>query len=159
MIHLAVTRKTNRRLLKKQKNDELSNKDPQKELPTHEDSSGVYISIGSVDSLDVIGNGEVKAQGVFKVLDVRVHNGHEEPITLNSNNFKLIDGTGREYHISNEFQLVLKAANTATFKFGVLNPSENLEGNIVFDVPKKTQGLTLKINGDMLDKGIELKVE
>ncbi|MDM5461178.1 DUF4352 domain-containing protein [Bacillus cereus] len=144
---------------KETKDDELSNKDPQKELPTHEDSSGVYISIGSVDSLEVIGNGEVKAQGVFKVLDVRVHNGHEEPITLNSNNFKLIDGTGREYHISNESQLVLKAANTATFKFGVLNPSENLEGNIVFDVPKKTQGLTLKINGDMLDKGIELKVE
>ncbi|EJS10634.1 DUF4352 domain-containing protein [Bacillus mycoides] len=104
-------------------------------------------------------NGEVKAQGIFKVLDVAVYNRQEEPITLNSNNFKLIDGTGREYHISNESQLVLKAANTATFKFGVLNPNENSEGNIVFDVPKNTQGLTLKINGDMLGEGIELKVE
>ncbi|OSY12175.1 hypothetical protein BTJ48_01389 [Bacillus mycoides] len=159
MIHLAVTRKTNRRLLKKQRMMNLAHKDPQKELPTHGDSSDVYISIHSADSLDVIGNGEVKAQGVFKVLDVAVYNRQEEPITLNNNNFKLIDGTGREYHISNESQLVLKAANTATFKFGVLNPNENSEGNIVFDVPKNTQGLTLKINGDMLDEGIELKVE
>ncbi|WP_439875208.1 DUF4352 domain-containing protein [Bacillus mycoides] len=143
---------------KETKNDELSNKDPQKELPTQGDFSDIYISIRS-DSLDVIGNGEVKAQGVFKVLDLRVHNDQEEPITLNSDNFTLIDGTGREYHISNEYQLVLKAANTATFKFGVLNPHENLEGNIVFDVPKNTQGLTLKVSGDMLGKGIELKVE
>ncbi|MFP3394307.1 DUF4352 domain-containing protein, partial [Brevibacillus sp. SIMBA_076] len=82
-------------------------------LPTHGDSSDVYISIRSADSLDVIGNGEVKAQGVFKVLDVAVYNRQEEPITLNSNNLKLIDGAGREYHISNESQLVLKAANTA----------------------------------------------
>ncbi|MBK5426080.1 hypothetical protein RVY75_05050 [Bacillus mycoides] len=63
---------------KETKNDELSNKDSQKELPTHGDSSDVYISIRSADSLDV---------------------------------------------------------------------------------PKNTQGLTLKINGDMLDEGIELKVE
>ncbi|MBK5472903.1 DUF4352 domain-containing protein [Bacillus sp. TH19] len=96
---------------------------------------------------------------MFKVLDVRVHNRQEEPITLNSNNFKLIDGAGREYHISNESQLVLKYTNTAIFKFSVLNPNENSEGNIVFDVPKNTQGLTLKVSGDMLDKGIELKVE
>lgn len=144
---------------KETKNDELSNKDPQKEFPTSGNSSDVYISIGPVDSLDVIGNGEIKAQGVFKVLDVRVHNDKEEPITLNSNNFKLIDGIGREYHISNEFQLILKAANTATLKFGVLNPHENSEGNIVFDVPKNTQGLTLKVSGDTLGKGIELKVE
>ncbi|PFU39428.1 hypothetical protein COK86_22370 [Bacillus cereus] len=143
---------------KETKNDELSNKDLQKELPTQGDFSDIYISIGS-DSLDVIGNGEVQAQGVFKVLDLRVHNDQEEPITLNSDNFTLIDGTGREYHISNEYQLVLKAANTATFKFGVLNPHENLEGNIVFDVPKNTQRLTLKVSGDMLGKGIELKVE
>ncbi|EEL84965.1 DUF4352 domain-containing protein [Bacillus cereus] len=144
---------------KETKNDELSDKDPQKEFPTSGNSSDVYISIGPVDSLDVIGNGEVQAQGVFKVLDVRVHNDKEEPITLHSDNFTLIDGTGREYHISNEYQLVLKAANTATFKFGVLNPHENSEGNIVFDVPKNTQGLTLKVSGDMLGKGIELKVE
>ncbi|EJQ61358.1 hypothetical protein IEU_00794 [Bacillus mycoides] len=39
---------------KETKNDELSNKDPQKELPTHGDSSDVYISIHSADSLDVI---------------------------------------------------------------------------------------------------------
>lgn len=144
---------------KETKNDELSDKDPQKEFPTSGNSSDVYISIGPVDSLDVIGNGEVQAQGVFKVLDVRVHNDKEEPITLHSDNFKLIDGIGREYHISNEFQLTLKAANTATLKFGVLNPHENSEGNIVFDVPKNTQGLTLKVSGDMLGNGIDLKVE
>ncbi|MCZ6939061.1 hypothetical protein EJ131_00275 [Bacillus mycoides] len=63
---------------KETKNDELSNKDPQKELSTHGDSSDVYISIRSADSLDV---------------------------------------------------------------------------------PKNTQGLTLKVSGDMLGKGIELKVE
>ncbi|MBE7129561.1 DUF4352 domain-containing protein [Bacillus mycoides] len=155
----SINTKNEQETSKETKNDELSNKDSQKELPTHGDSSDVYISIRSADSLDVIGNGEVKAQGVFKVLDVAVYNRQEEPITLNINNFKLIDGTGREYHISNESQLVLKAANTATFKFGVLNPNENSEGNIVFDVPKNTQGLTLKINGDMLGEGIELKVE
>ncbi|MGH0943958.1 DUF4352 domain-containing protein [Bacillus mycoides] len=144
---------------KETKNTELSNKDSQEKLSTQGVSSDVYISIPYAESLDAIGSGEVTAQGVFKVLDVSVYNSQKEPITLHSNNFKLIDGLGREYYISNESQLVLKAANTSTFKFGVLNPNENSEGNIVFDVPKNTQGLTLKINGDMLDEGIELKVE
>ena len=80
-----------------------------KELPTNVDSSDVYMSMGSAESLDVIGTGEVKAQGVFKVLDIAVYNRKEEPITLDINNFKLIDGFGREYHISNEYQSVLKA--------------------------------------------------
>lgn len=103
--------------------------------------------------------GEVKAQGVFKVLDIAVYNRKEEPITLDINNFKLIDGFGREYHISNEHQSVLKAANTSTFKFGIVNPDEHSDGNIVFDVPKNTRGLTLKFNNDKLDKELQLKVE
>lgn len=117
------------------------------------------MSMGSAESLDVLGTGEVKAQGVFKVLDIAVYNHKEEPITLDINNFKLIDGFGREYHISNEYQSVLKAANISTFKFNIVNPNESSEGNIVFDVPKNTQGLTLKINNDKLDKELQLKVE
>lgn len=138
---------------KKTENDKLSNKDSQKELPTNVDSSDVYMSMGSAESLDVLGTGEVKAQGVFKVLDIAVYNRKEEPITLDINNFKLIDGFGREY------QSVLKAANISTFKFNIVNPNESSEGNIVFDVPKNTQGLTLKINNDKLDKELQLKVE
>ncbi len=156
MIHL---RKTSKRLQKKTENNELNRKVPQKELPTNVDSSDVYMSMGSAESLDVLGTGEVKAQGVFKVLDIAVYNHKEEPITLDINNFKLIDGFGREYHISNEYQLVLKAANISTFKFNIVNPNESSEGNIVFDVPKNTQGLTLKINNDKLDKELQLKVE
>lgn len=117
------------------------------------------MSMGSAESLDVLGTGEVKAQGVFKVLDIAVYNRKEGPITLDINNFKLIDEFGKEYHISNEHQSVLKAANTSTFKFGIVNPDEHSEGNIVFDVPKNTQGLTLKINNDKLDKELQLKVE
>ena len=117
------------------------------------------MSMRSAESLDVLGTGEVKAQGVFKVLDIAVYNRKEEPITLDINNFKLIDGFGREYHISNEYQSVLKAANISTFKFNIVNPNESSEGNIVFDVPKNTQGLTLKINNDKLDKELQLKVE
>ena len=94
------------------------------------------MSMRSAESLDVLGTGEVKAQGVFKVLDIAVYNRKEEPITLDINNFKLIDGFGREYHISNEYQSVLKAANISTFKFNIVNPNESSEGNIVFDVPK-----------------------
>ncbi|MEB8793153.1 DUF4352 domain-containing protein, partial [Bacillus cereus] len=96
---------------------------------------------------------------MFKVLDIAVYNRKEEPITLDINNFKLIDGFGREYHISNEYQSVLKAANTSTFKFGIVNPDEHSDGNIVFDVPKNTRGLTLKFNNDKLDKELQLKVE
>ncbi|OTY58416.1 MULTISPECIES: DUF4352 domain-containing protein [Bacillus cereus group] len=144
---------------KKTENDKLSSKDSQKELPTNVDSSDVYMSMGSAESLDVIGTGEVKAQGVFKVLDIAVYNRKEEPITLDINDFKLIDEFGREYHISNEYQSVLKDANTSTFKFGIVNPDEHSDGNIVFDVPKNTRGLTLKFNNDKLDKELQLKVE
>ncbi len=148
-----------RRLLKKQRMTNLAARIRKKELPTNVDSSDVYMSMGSAESLDVLGTGEVKAQGVFKVLDIAVYNRKEEPITLDINNFKLIDGFGREYHISNEYQSVLKAANISTFKFNIVNPNESSEGNIVFDVPKNTQGLTLKINNDKLDKELQLKVE
>lgn len=151
--------KNEQKTSKKTENNELNRKVPQKELPTNVDSSDVYMSIGSAESLDVLGTGEVKAQGVFKVLDIAVYNHKEEPITLDINNFKLIDGFGREYHISNEYQSVLKAANISTFKFNIVNPNESSEGNIVFDVPKNTQGLTLKINNDKLDKELQLKVE
>ena len=66
------------------------------------------MSMGSAESLDVLGTGEVKAQGVFKVLDIAVYNRKEEPITLDINNFKLIDGFGREYHISMNINPYLK---------------------------------------------------
>ncbi|EAO53972.1 Hypothetical protein RBTH_04452 [Bacillus thuringiensis serovar israelensis ATCC 35646] len=151
--------KNEQKTSKKTENNELNRKVPQKELPTNVDSSDVYMSMGSAESLDVLGTGEVKAQGVFKVLDIAVYNHKEEPITLDINNFKLIDGFGREYHISNEYQSVLKAANISTFKFNIVNPNESSEGNIVFNVPKNTQGLTLKINNDKLDKELQLKVE
>ncbi|KFN01836.1 DUF4352 domain-containing protein [Bacillus clarus] len=134
-------------------------KDPQKELSNQGNSTNVYITVNSVESLDVIGNGDIKTQGVFKALDVYVYNNQKKPITLNSNNFKLIDDLGREYYSSNESQLALKAANNSTFTFGTLNPDSSSSGKIVFDVPKYTQGLVLKVNSNMLDKEIEVKFE
>ncbi|WP_080548476.1 DUF4352 domain-containing protein [Bacillus pseudomycoides] len=106
-----------------------------------------------------MGNGDVKAQGIFKALEVYVMNRQEEPITLNSKNFKLIDDLGREYYSSTEAQLALKAVNNAIFKIDTLNPDSSSSGKIVFDVPKYAKGLVLQFNGDMLDKEIDLKVE
>ena len=87
------------------------------------------MSMGSAESLDVLGTGEVKAQGVFKVLDIAVYNRKEEPITLDINNFKLIDGFGREYHISMNISQYLKLQ---------ISPHSNLILLILMKVRKET---------------------
>ncbi|PDZ09088.1 hypothetical protein CON70_24070 [Bacillus pseudomycoides] len=151
--------KTQQEDTKEIKKDEPRKKEPQKELSNKGESANVYIMVSYAESLDVIGNEDVKAQGIFKALEVYVMNRQEEPITLNSKNFKLIDDLGREYYSSTEAQLALKAVNNATFKFDTLNPDSSSLGKIVFDVPKYAKGLVLQFNGDMLDKEIDLKVE
>ena len=54
------------------------------------ESSNVKISVGNEYSQET-------AQGVFKIVELSIENNQKDAITVDSNNFKLVDNKGREF--------------------------------------------------------------
>ncbi len=126
-------------------------------------SSDVKIAVGSMETVDSVGNEYTKeqAQGVFKILEVTLTNNQKDAITVDANSFKLVDSKGREFTYSTQGQTSFDLANGGKTDFFLkqLNPGLTQTGKIVFDIPKDAEGLFLKASGGMTGKEINLKVE
>ncbi len=126
-------------------------------------SSNVLISVLSSDNKENIGDEytKKKAQGVFKVVKIKITNNQKDAITIDSNSFKLIDDKGREFSHSLEGQMAISTSNNEveTFFLKSLNPGLSIEGYIVFDIPKDAKGLYMKAHGGMLGEEINLKID
>ncbi|ABS23160.1 MULTISPECIES: DUF4352 domain-containing protein [Bacillus cereus group] len=140
-----------------------SKNDKPKELSKEGESSNVKISVGSVETLESVGNQYVneKAQGIFKVVELSITNNQKDAITIDANSFKLVDDQDREFKYSTQAQTSFDVANGGKSDFFLkqLNPGLTQTGKIVFDVPKDAKGLVLKARGGMTGKEIKLKVE
>lgn len=126
-------------------------------------SSDVTIKVNGVETKSTVGgqyNSE-KAQGVFKIVNLSITNGQKDAITLNADDFKLVDSKGREFTYSTNGQTALGMADSTTADFFLkqLNPGLTQTGKIVFDVPADAKGLTMKARGGMTGDEITLKVE
>jgi len=126
-------------------------------------SSDVKIAVGSMETVDSVGNEYTKeqAQGVFKILEVTLTNNQKDAITVDANSFKLVDNKGREFTYSTQGQTSFDLTNGGKTDFFLkqLNPGLTQTGKIVFDIPKDAEGLFLKASGGMTGKEINLKVE
>ncbi|PFY16422.1 DUF4352 domain-containing protein [Bacillus toyonensis] len=126
-------------------------------------SSDVKISVGSMETVDSVGNeySKEQAQGIFKILEVTLTNNQKDAITVDTNSFKLVDNKGREFTSSVQGQTSFDLANGGKTDFFLkqLNPGLTQTGKIVFDIPKDAEGLFLKASGGMTGKEIKLKVE
>ncbi|PFW14208.1 DUF4352 domain-containing protein [Bacillus thuringiensis] len=126
-------------------------------------SSDVKITVGSIETVDSVGNEYTKeqAQGVFKILEVTLTNNQKDAITVDANSFKLVDNKGREFTYSTQGQTSFDLTNGGKTDFFLkqLNPGLTQTGKIVFDIPKDAEGLFLKASGGMTGKEINLKVE
>ncbi|WP_242141950.1 MULTISPECIES: DUF4352 domain-containing protein [unclassified Bacillus cereus group] len=142
---------------------ETKKDEPKKELSKEGESSKVKIAVGSVETLDSVGNEYVneKAQGVFKVVEISITNGQKDAITIDANSFKLVDDQDREFKYSTQGQTSYDIANGGKSDFFLkqLNPGLTQTGKIVFDVPQDAKGFILKARGGMMGKEIKLKVE
>lgn len=144
------------------KKDNNKNEQP-KGISKEGTSSDVKVSVGSVESADSVGGEYSKetAQGIFKIVEVTLENNQKDAITIDANNFKLVDNKGREFSYSTNGQTALGIENGGNLDFFLksLNPGLSQTGKIVFDVPKDAVGFILKARGGMTGKEIKLKVD
>ncbi|WP_242227211.1 DUF4352 domain-containing protein [Bacillus cereus group sp. BfR-BA-01315] len=145
------------------KKEEPKKEEPKKELSKEGESSKVKIAVGSVETLESVGN-EItneKAQGIFKVVEISITNNQKDAITVDANSFKLVDNQDREFKYSTQAQTTYDIANGGKLDFFLkqLNPGLTQTGKVIYDVPKDAQGLVLKARGGMMGKEIKLKVE
>ncbi|EMK2594049.1 DUF4352 domain-containing protein [Bacillus cereus] len=148
----------------KQEKEKDNNKSEQpKELSKEGESSNVKITVGGTETLESVGNeySNQPAQGIFKVVEISITNNQKDAITINGNNFKLVDNQDREFKYSTQAQITYDITNehNSNFFLKQLNPGLTQTGKIVFDVPKEAQGLVLKARGGMTGKEITLKID
>lgn len=129
-------------------------KKEEKPLANEGVSSDVIIKVGAVESLTEVGNEYTKetAQGVFKIVEVSLTNNQKDAITVDANNFKLVDDQGREFTYSSDAQISFDMENSGDMEFFLksLNPGLTLTGKIVFDIPTDAKGVVLHAKGGMM---------
>ncbi|MED0950527.1 DUF4352 domain-containing protein [Bacillus mobilis] len=144
------------------KKESSMKEETKKEISREGESSNVKIVVNGYLSSNTIFNEYLNepAQGVFRIIEVSITNNQKKAITIDANNFKLVDDQGREFAHSTQGQAAYDAVygDKSDFFLKQLNPGLTLTGPILFDVPVEAKGLVLKVNGSMIDKEISLKV-
>ncbi|NLW90044.1 MAG: DUF4352 domain-containing protein [Syntrophomonadaceae bacterium] len=115
-------------------------------------SSNVTIEVPEMMTTDII-DGE-EAQGIFKILHLKITNEQKDAIYVNCANYALIDDQDREFTYSD-----INLTNDKAISFKKLNPGLTLDGYIAYDVPKDATGLKLKCRGGMTGEAIYLDLD
>lgn len=109
-----------------------------------------------------LGNSYTKkdAQGVFKIITIKVENKGKETKTIDSSMLKLKDAQDRTFERSSDGQIAKGMAQGQVDLFlQQVQPSLSVTGEIVFDIPADATGLILEAKGSMFGKAIEIKLD
>ena len=109
-----------------------------------------------------LGNSYTKkdAQGVFKVITVKVENKGKETKMIDSSMIKLKDAQDRTFERSSDGQIAKGMAQGQVDLFlQQVQPSLSVTGEIVFDIPADATGLVLQVKDSMFGKPIEIKLD
>lgn len=109
-----------------------------------------------------LGNSYTKkdAQGVFKIITIKVENIGKETKTIDSSMLKLKDAQDRTFERSSDGQIAKGMAQGQVDLFlQQVQPSLSVTGEIVFDIPADASGLILEAKGSMFGKAIEIKLD
>jgi hypothetical protein len=146
-------------------------------IPTHTpwsemETSGVSGSfdvdiVGSLQSPNIHYNYySVKPQGVFEIIEFNIYNNGLEPITVDDTFFDLYDNKERHFLHAKDNEQALEAILRQGYGEDMqalfdrpLNPGMRIDGFCVFDIPKDTKGLYVKLSSGVREKIAYLKVE
>jgi hypothetical protein len=93
------------------------------------------------------------AQGEFCLVTMDVRNIGDESRTFDTISQKASTGTGATYDADSEAALYANENNTG-FLTGI-NPGNEVEGVVVFDVPPGTQLTTIELHDSLLSQGVQ----
>ncbi|MFC3491351.1 DUF4352 domain-containing protein [Glycomyces rhizosphaerae] len=97
-----------------------------------------------------------EAQGEFVIIDLTVKNIGDEAGTFFDSDQKLFDTDGNEYSASSEAGLLLEGNDVWLTE---INPGNQVEGKIVFDIPTGTTPATLELHDSAFSGGVEVSLE
>lgn len=96
------------------------------------------------------------AQGEYCLVDVRVRNVGTEPQTLDAGSQRLYDAGGNEFRAEGAMDLFLDGALASRTP---INPGNEVQGVLVFDVPPGTSPDRLELHDSPFSDGVEVDVE
>jgi hypothetical protein len=125
-------------------------------------SSDLAFTATNVKDYQSLGNSFTRkdAQGVFKVITLKIENTGKETKTIDSSMIKLRDSQGRTFERSIDGQTAKGLAQGQVDLFlQQVQPSLSVTGEIVFDIPKDAEGLVLEVKGGLFATAAEIKLE
>lgn len=125
-------------------------------------SSDLAFTVTGVKDYQSLGNSYTRkdAQGVFKVVTLKIENTGKETKTIDSSMIKLRDSQGRTFERSIDGQTAKGLAQGQVDLFlQQVQPSLSVNGEIVFDIPKDAEGLVLEVRGGLFATAAEIKLE
>jgi len=95
------------------------------------------------------------AQGQFCFVSLHVKNIGQEAQTLFGDNMKLFDAQGRQY--SSDSEAAIYADETKSF-LEEINPGNELDGKVIFDVPKDVQPTKVELHDSAFSGGVTVNL-
>ena len=132
---------------------QTKNESPVKTYKIGNTASVGYFSyvVAKTENKDSVGNEYVnkKADGVYKIVYLGLRNNDKEFRYADSNMFKLVDDQNRSFVTSSEGTSTFSMANGGNLDFFLkqANPGVQINGALVFDIPKDAKGLKLEVSG------------
>ncbi|MDN3238785.1 DUF4352 domain-containing protein [Glycomyces tritici] len=97
-----------------------------------------------------------QAQGEFVIIDLTVKNIGSEAAYFSDSDQKLFDADGNEYSANSTAGIYLEDNEVWLTE---INPGNQVEGKIVFDVPAGTELASLQLHDSMFSGGIEVSLK
>lgn len=108
-------------------------------------------SVQKVEQTESVGNQYINhtASGVYEIVYVTLRNNDKQSRYADSNMFKLIDDQNRSFVVSTEATSAYSIANNNQYDLFLkqANPSLEINGVLIFDIPKDASGLKLEVSG------------
>jgi len=107
--------------------------------------------VQKAEQVQSVGNQYINhdASGVYEVVFLTIRNNDKESRYAVSNMFKLIDDQGRSFVVSTEATSTYSIANNNQYDLFLkqANPGLEINGVLIFDIPKDAKGLKLETSG------------
>jgi len=124
-------------------------------------SGDLAFTVNGVKEYQSLGNSFTSkdAQGVFKVVSLKIENVGKETKTIDSSMIKLTDSEGRTFERSIDGQTAKGLAQGQVDLFlQQVQPGLSVNGEIVFDVPETAEGLMIELRGGLFATPAEVKL-
>lgn len=124
-------------------------------------SGDLAFTVNGVKEYQSLGNSFTSkdAQGVFKVVSLKIENVGKETKTIDSSMIKLMDSEGRTFVRSIDGQTAKGLSQGQVDLFlQQVQPGLSVNGEIVFDVPETAEGLVIELRGGLFATPAEVKL-